>query len=281
MELKETKLHNLNKEIKKIHEDLRNELTNKQNKLHEDRKKYANETMNFSRHQEQHTKMMEKEKEEMKKEKEEMKKEKEEVKKEKEEMKREKKDMKKEKEEMKKEKEEIKKEKEEMKKERGAKTTRQKKFYNNMKKQFVADEKFWNSKHKYKRELDIEEREKKVSLMEEKQETLRCQLTNQMAIVNQKEGINEADIKRNNEQLSKEKQKISCAEVELKKEKKDVAQQRKKYDYMLLLLETKKVGTMVTFVFEYYQEYAMFKYIKFSVFALNCRFTAQLAGENT
>ena len=71
----------------------------------------------------------------------------------------------------------------------------------------------------------------------------------QMAIHEEKERINErnvldkeAEIKIKSENLSSEKQKFTSAEVEFNKEKKDVAEQKKKNDYMLSLLKTKKVS---------------------------------------
>ena len=71
----------------------------------------------------------------------------------------------------------------------------------------------------------------------------------QMAIHEEKERINErkvldkeAEFKITREELSSEKQKFTSAAVELTKEKKDVAEQKKKNDYMLSLLKTKKVN---------------------------------------
>ena len=122
-------------------------------------------------------------------------------------------------------------------------------------KRFAAEErKFWKSKHKFEKKLDIEEREKivllkedamldieerekKVLLKENEQETLRRQLTKQMAMVDEKERINV----RNGIAMHDKEAEMFSAKVELKREKKDVVQQKKKYDHMLHLLETKKV----------------------------------------
>ena len=51
----------------------------------------------------------------------------------------------------------------------------------------------------------------------------------------------EAEIKIKSDNLSSEKQKFTSAKVELNKEKKDVAELKKKNDYMLSRLKTRKV----------------------------------------
>ena len=138
---------------------------------------------------------------------------------------------------------------EEMKKEKEAQKIRQKNFYAEMKK-FAAKEKksgVWKD-HKSKKELDLEEREKNILLKENAHKTLSRQLTMQMAINEEKERINErkaldkeAEFKIKSENLSSEKQRFTSAEVQLNKKEKDVAEQKKKNDYMLSLLKTQKV----------------------------------------
>ena len=71
----------------------------------------------------------------------------------------------------------------------------------------------------------------------------------QMAIHEEKERIDErkildkeAEFKKMREELSSKELKFTSAVVELNKEKKDVAEQKKKNDYMLSLLKTKKVN---------------------------------------
>ena len=254
---KETKLYKLNKEIKKLQEDQRFEqeeerkkLQDEQNQLEADKKKHSDEQIKFLKKKEQHTKMMEREIEEMKKEKEEQKI-------------RQKKQNQLEVDKKKHADEEMRflrhkeqharmmeKEIEEMKKEKEAQKIRQKKFYDEVKKFAAKERKFgvWKE-HKSKKELDLEEREKNVLLKENANKTLSRQLTIQMTIHEEKERINErkvldkeAEFKVTREELSSEKQRFTSAEVEFNKEKKDVAEQKKKNDYMLSLLKTKKVS---------------------------------------
>ena len=204
---KETKLYKLNKEIKKLQEEQRFEQEEERKKLLDEQNQLEEDKKKHSDEQIKFLRQKEQHKKKMER--------------------------------------EI----EEMKQEKEAEKYRQKNFYAEMKKFAAKEKKFgvWKD-HKSKKELDLEEREKNILLKEKAYKSLSGQLTMQMAIHEEKERIDErkildkeAEFKKMREELSSKELKFTSAVVELNKEKKDVAEQKKKNDYMLSLLKTKKV----------------------------------------
>ena len=249
MKGKETKLYNLKKVIRNLEEDQkieqeeeRKKLQNDQNQLKQDKKKHADEEMLFFRQkieQEEGRKKLQNDQNQLKQ------------------------DKKKHADEemlflrqkvhharmMKRDKANMKKDIEEMKKEKEAHKIRQKNFIANVKKYAYKEKRFGVSKEcKSKKELDLEEREQIVLLKENEHRTLSRQLSMKMAVSEEKEKVHErkildkeAEFKIKSENLSTKELRFASAEVQLTKEKKDVAAQKKKYDFMLSLLKTKEV----------------------------------------